>query len=58
MENASHAQLLAEAAGKPKLIPHAVAKHTANQMGSGSGGFYSFQPYFDVISRDEPDLFD
>jgi ribulose-5-phosphate 4-epimerase/fuculose-1-phosphate aldolase len=58
MENAAHAQLLAEAAGKPKLIPHDVAKHTAGQMNHGSAGFYSFQPYFDVVSREEPDLFD
>jgi ribulose-5-phosphate 4-epimerase/fuculose-1-phosphate aldolase len=57
-ENACHAQLLAEAAGKTKPIPHEVAKHTASQVGSGPGGFYSFQPYFDLISREQPDLFD
>jgi ribulose-5-phosphate 4-epimerase/fuculose-1-phosphate aldolase len=58
LENACQTQLLAEAAGKPKPIPHEVAKHTASQVGSDVGGFYSFQPYFDLISREEPDLFD
>jgi ribulose-5-phosphate 4-epimerase/fuculose-1-phosphate aldolase len=58
LENACHAQLLAEAAGKPRPIPHAVAKSTAERVGSAAGGFYAFQPYFDLISRDEPDLFD
>ncbi len=58
LENACQAQLLAEAAGKPKPIPHDVARKTAAQVGSNWGGFYAFQPYFDRISRDEPDLFD
>jgi len=57
-ENACHAQLLAEAAGTVKPIPHDVAQHTANQTGSDTGGFYAFQPYFDLISREEPDLFE
>ncbi|MEI9939053.1 MAG: class II aldolase/adducin family protein [Pseudomonadota bacterium] len=57
-ENACHAQLLAEAAGAVKPIPHDVAKHTAEQTGNDAGGFYAFQPYFDLISREEPDLFE
>ncbi|MET0388643.1 MAG: class II aldolase/adducin family protein [Polyangiales bacterium] len=58
LENACQAQLLAEAAGTVKPIPHDVAKHTARQVGGTSGGFYSFQPYFDLISREQPDLFE
>jgi ribulose-5-phosphate 4-epimerase/fuculose-1-phosphate aldolase len=58
LENACHAQLLAEAAGTPKPIPHDVAKHTAEQVGGDPVSFYAFQPYFDLISREEPDLFD
>ena len=58
MENASHAQLLAEAAGKPKPVPHQVAKLTASQMGSDTGNWFAFQPYFDVIAQEEPDLFE
>jgi ribulose-5-phosphate 4-epimerase/fuculose-1-phosphate aldolase len=57
LENACQAQLLAEAAGQTKPVPHDVAKHTASQVG-GPYGDFSFQPYFDVIARDEPDLFD
>ncbi len=58
MENACHAQLLAEAAGKPKPVPHEVATLTASQMGSDNGSWFAFQPYFDVIAAEEPDLFD
>jgi ribulose-5-phosphate 4-epimerase/fuculose-1-phosphate aldolase len=57
MENACQAQLLADAAGKTKPVPHDVALHTAGQTG-GPYGDYSFQPYFDLIAREEPDLFD
>jgi ribulose-5-phosphate 4-epimerase/fuculose-1-phosphate aldolase len=58
MENACQAQLLAEAAGQPKPIPHEVARKTAGQMGSEIGGIFAFQPYWDVVSDEEPDLFD
>ena len=57
-ENAAQAQLLSEAAGPTKPIPHAVARHTAGQIGSDAGGWFSFQPLWDVITREEPDLFD
>jgi len=57
MENACQVQLLAEAAGPTKPMPEAVARHTASQVGSEVGGFYSFQPYWDVVSEEEPDLF-
>lgn len=57
MENACQAQLLAEAAGTPVPIPHAVAKHTAAQVG-GPYGDFSFHPYFELVAREEPDLFE
>ena len=57
LENACQTQLLAEAAGPTKLIPHDVARHTHDQVG-GPNGDFSFQPYFDFIARREPDLFD
>ncbi|MRX10603.1 class II aldolase/adducin family protein [Pseudoduganella sp. FT25W] len=57
-ENAAQAQLLSEAAGPTKPIPHEVALHTSRQMGSEAGGWFSFQPLWDVITREEPDLFD
>ena len=58
LENACHAQLLAEAAGTPKLVPHEVAQLTATQVGRDEVSFSAFQPYFDWIARLQPDLFD
>jgi ribulose-5-phosphate 4-epimerase/fuculose-1-phosphate aldolase len=58
MENACQVQLLAEAAGRTKPMPDAVARHTAGQVGSEVGGLYAFQPYWDIITDEEPDLFD
>lgn len=58
MENACQVQLLADAAGPTKPMPEAVARHTAGQVGSEVGGFHAFQPYWDVVSEEEPDLFD
>lgn len=57
-ENAAQAQLLSEAAGPTRPIAHEVARHTAGQIGSEAGGWFSFQPLWDVITREEPDLFD
>jgi ribulose-5-phosphate 4-epimerase/fuculose-1-phosphate aldolase len=57
MENACQVQLLAEAAGPTKPMPEAIARHTASQVGTEVGGFYAFQPYWDVVSEEEPDLF-
>ncbi len=58
LENACQVQLLAEAAGPTKPMPDAVARHTAGQVGSEIGGVFAFQPYWDVVSEEEPDLFD
>jgi ribulose-5-phosphate 4-epimerase/fuculose-1-phosphate aldolase len=58
MENAAQTQLLSEAAGPTRPIPHEVARHTAGQIGSDAGGWFSFQPLWDVVTREEPDLFD
>ncbi len=61
MERSCQAQLQVEAASvnhKPVLIEHEMALHTAGQVGSHNAGFFSFQPLFDWISREEPDLFD
>ena len=44
MERSCQAQLLAEAAGKPKLIEHDVALHTRETVGSTLAGWISFQP--------------
>ncbi|MFJ2478869.1 class II aldolase/adducin family protein [Pseudomonas sp. NPDC087598] len=56
MDNAARTQLLVEAAGSPRLIPHDVARHTARQVGTEFGGWFSFQPFRERILRAEPDV--
>src|SRR5882762_7388674 len=58
MERSCHAQLMAEAAGTPVLIEPEMAKHTAGQVGTHFAGWFSFQPLFDRITREQPDLFE
>jgi ribulose-5-phosphate 4-epimerase/fuculose-1-phosphate aldolase len=56
MERSCQAQLLAEAAGTPVLIDAEMARLTRGQVGSHLAGWFSFQPLFDRIVREEPDL--
>jgi ribulose-5-phosphate 4-epimerase/fuculose-1-phosphate aldolase len=56
MERSCAAQLAAEAAGTTKPIPPEVARHTRDQVGNAGVGWLSFQPLFEKISHDEPDL--
>jgi ribulose-5-phosphate 4-epimerase/fuculose-1-phosphate aldolase len=58
MERSCQAQLMAEAAGTPKLIADDMATYTAQQTGFHLAGWFSFQPLWDEISRSDPDLFD
>lgn len=58
MERSCHAQLLAEAAGQPKVISPEVAKLTHGTVGNPLAGWFSFQPLFDVISAEQPELFE
>ena len=58
MERTCQAQLLAEAAGTPVLIDEECATATARQVGSHGAGWFSFQPLWDVITAEQPDLFD
>jgi ribulose-5-phosphate 4-epimerase/fuculose-1-phosphate aldolase len=58
MERSCQAQLLAEAAGTPVKISPEMAALTAGQVGSRVAGWFSFQPLWDRISREQPDLFD
>lgn len=58
LENACKVQLLAEAAGQTKPMPPEVARHTHNQVGTEIGAIYAFEPYWQVVSEEEPDLFD
>jgi ribulose-5-phosphate 4-epimerase/fuculose-1-phosphate aldolase len=58
MERSCQAQLMAMAAGEPKVIREEYARYTAEQTGYPLAGWFSFQPLWDEISRSEPDLFD
>jgi ribulose-5-phosphate 4-epimerase/fuculose-1-phosphate aldolase len=54
-DKSAHAQLLAEAAGTPKLIRHEVAEPLGQHR---SFGGFSFRPYYDEIVAEQPDLLD
>jgi ribulose-5-phosphate 4-epimerase/fuculose-1-phosphate aldolase len=58
MNRCCHAQLMAEAAGKPMLIAPETARLTHSQIGSSFKGWFSFQSLYDMIVRQEPDLLD
>ena len=58
MERSCQAQLLAAAAGEPVLIDPEMAKLTASQVGSHVSGYCSFQPLYEKIVREQPDLLD
>jgi ribulose-5-phosphate 4-epimerase/fuculose-1-phosphate aldolase len=58
MERSCQAQLLAEAAGTPVRIDEEQAELTAKQVGGHFAGWLSFQPLFDKIVAEQPDLLD
>jgi ribulose-5-phosphate 4-epimerase/fuculose-1-phosphate aldolase len=58
MERTCQAQLLAEAAGTPISIDHEMASITQTQVGGHLAGWYSFQPIYDRIVAEQPDLLD
>jgi ribulose-5-phosphate 4-epimerase/fuculose-1-phosphate aldolase len=58
MERSCQAQLLASSAGTPVVIDPEMARLTRTQVGSHLAGWFSFQPMFDRIVREQPDLLD
>ena len=58
MDACCHVQLLADAAGRAKAMPHEVAKLTQPQVGSEHACLDAFGPYWSVVADEEPDLFD
>ena len=58
MERTCQAQLLAEAAGTPVPIHSDEAEKTAGQVGTHGAGWFSFQPLYDWIVADQPDVLD
>lgn len=58
LERSCQAQLLAMAAGTPKLIADESAQYSLQQSGFPLAGWFSFQPLWQEICRTDPDLFD
>ncbi|MFT5223216.1 MAG: ribulose-5-phosphate 4-epimerase/fuculose-1-phosphate aldolase [Glaciecola sp.] len=58
MERSCKVQLLADAAGTPILVNDEQATKTAQQVGQEYVGRLSFQPLFQMIIREQPDLLD
>jgi len=58
MERSCQVQLLAEAAGTIVEIDEEQANKTYDQVGSDFVGWLSFQPLYDMIAAEQPDLFD
>jgi ribulose-5-phosphate 4-epimerase/fuculose-1-phosphate aldolase len=56
MERTCHVQLMAEAAGHPISIDDECARQTKEQVGGRLAGWLSFQPLYDKIVHDQPDL--
>ena len=56
MERSCQAQLLAEAAGRPRVIKPEYAKIAHSQVGSPELGWFSFQSLYELIVRQEPDF--
>lgn len=58
MERSAQAQLLAEAAGQPRVMSAEAARYTREQTGFPLAGWFSFQPLWQDIVRSDPDLFE
>ena len=58
MEACCHVQLLAEAAGAPTVIEATTAARVFGEQGSHLAGWFTFQPLFEQIAEEEPELFD
>ena len=58
MDRSCQAQLLAEAAGTPVLIDEDDARLTFTQVGTHLAGWFSFQPMYEMIVAQQPDLLD
>ena len=56
MERLCQTQLLAESARQPIAINPEIARLTRTQVGRPESGWFSFQPLYDRIIREEPDL--
>jgi ribulose-5-phosphate 4-epimerase/fuculose-1-phosphate aldolase len=57
MDRTCQAQLLAQSAGKPISISHESAVIAQKQVGNPRVGWFQYQPLWDLITREQPDLF-
>jgi ribulose-5-phosphate 4-epimerase/fuculose-1-phosphate aldolase len=58
MDRSCHAQLLAEAVGKPILIARESALATRELVGTHQAGWFQFQPLWEMITQEQQDLLD
>lgn len=58
MDRSCQAQMMAESAGKPRLISHASAMVAQKQVGNPRVAWFQYQPLWDLIVREQPDLLD
>jgi ribulose-5-phosphate 4-epimerase/fuculose-1-phosphate aldolase len=58
MDRACQSQLMADAAGKPVKISHESAMVAQKQVGHPRVGWFQYQPLWDLITREQPDLFE
>lgn len=55
LEHSCEAELLALAAGEPRLVPAEFAREVRDQIGAPISGWYSARPWFDWIFATQPD---
>ena len=58
LERTSQSQLMAHAAGTPTVIDDENAKATYDTVGGEFAGWFQWQPLWQRISRDNPDIWD
>ncbi|KAJ1665776.1 hypothetical protein IW140_003291 [Coemansia sp. RSA 1813] len=56
LDRCCKAQMLAMAAGTPQCISDQVAADARDTVGSTLAGWFSFQPYFQQITKEQPDI--
>jgi ribulose-5-phosphate 4-epimerase/fuculose-1-phosphate aldolase len=58
LERTAQSQLMAYAAGTPTRIGHEQALQTRGQIGFELAGWFQFQPIWQRVSKDNPDIWD
>ena len=58
LERTSQSQLMAYAAGTPRIIDDEAAEATYATVGGEFAGWFQWQPLWQRISKDNPDIFD